>query len=79
MKTMDPANLDQNLLNRKYTPTPFAAGKSICSICNRPILEEHLPQDRREAEYVMKWKVHKECRDSLLNMLDRIADPGRKH
>lgn len=41
-------------------------------------MAEHLPKDPREAEYVKKWKVHKECRDNILNMLDRVADPGRK-
>lgn len=61
-------------LQRQYIPTPFALGKFRCSICGQPISQ--LSSDPKESQYEAKWKVHAECRDQLLNMMDRQTDVG---
>lgn len=78
MRMIDPESISQDRLNNKYTPAPFVSGKVTCSLCGRPILKEQLPKNPRDAQYVMKWKVHHECRNQVANVLDRVADPGRK-
>lgn len=58
----------------RYVPTPFVPGKSICSICGQPI--EKLSDDKFKAAHEAKWKVHWECREKLIDYMDRITDPG---
>jgi hypothetical protein len=58
----------------EYSPIGFKLGKSACTLCGQVIMQ--VSKDQAEAKYEMKWSVHSACRDKIVNMLDRQADPG---